>query len=234
MATNFPYFKFIATEWLTGDIVYESFEVQGLFINICAVYWNRNGLLSLEEIDRRFKNPELFSKLTDRFISVNGGVISISFLDEQLIQAGHVSKVNSQNGKKGGRPKTLENKPNGLRNESELKPIRIKEEEKKNKNKRKEEVNIPTEFDFLDFCKSFLNGKYEPLEFSLKAKFESWVLNGWKDGNGKNILNWKSKIKNTVPYLKPMAEAKYTPVESGLKAYDLALQRKKDRNDTTN
>ena len=42
MAKNFPYFKFIASEWMTGDIVFESLSVQGLFINICALYWQRN------------------------------------------------------------------------------------------------------------------------------------------------------------------------------------------------
>jgi hypothetical protein len=37
MAKNFPFFKFVATEWLTGDIVYEEFSTQGLFINICCL-----------------------------------------------------------------------------------------------------------------------------------------------------------------------------------------------------
>ena len=101
MAKNFPYFKFIATEWLTGDIVYESFESQGLFINICALYWQRDGKLSIEDIIKRYKNEDLIQSLSGRFFSVNDGFISIGFLDEQLIEANHISKVNSENGKKG-------------------------------------------------------------------------------------------------------------------------------------
>ena len=56
MAKNFPYFKFTATEWLTGDIVYESLELQGLFINVCAVYWQRDGKLTIEDLIKRYKD----------------------------------------------------------------------------------------------------------------------------------------------------------------------------------
>lgn len=43
----------------------------------------------------------------------------------------------------------------------------------------------------------------EPLicEVDLKRKFDSWVVNGWKDGNDKKISNWKSKLLNTVKYI---------------------------------
>jgi hypothetical protein len=128
MAKNFPYFKFIATEWMTGDIVFESFSTQGLFINICALYWQRNGQLSIDDINKRFKNPIELNELTDRFFSVNDGLICIKFLDEQLIDANHISKVNSENGSKGGRPKTLEKKPNANRPLTESKAKKSKEE----------------------------------------------------------------------------------------------------------
>lgn len=124
MAKNFPYFKFIATEWMTGDIVFEDFSSQGLFINICALYWQRNGQLSLEDINKRFKNPSELENLTDRFFSVINGFISIKFLDEQLIDANHISKVNSLNGALGGRPK----KPTANRPLTEPKPKKSKEE----------------------------------------------------------------------------------------------------------
>lgn len=37
--------------------------------------------------------------------------------------------------------------------------------------------------------------------YSLTAKYETWVGNGWKDGNDKEIKNWKSKLTNTIPFL---------------------------------
>jgi len=36
----------------------------------------------------------------------------------------------------------------------------------------------------------------------VKHKYNSWFLNGWKDGNDKPIKNWKTKLLNTIPYLK--------------------------------
>ena len=53
----------------------------------------------------------------------------------------------------------------------------------KSKNKKNE---IPTLEEFLIFCKSFveyeLKLNYYEYEFPLKAKYERWVEDGWKDG----------------------------------------------------
>lgn len=62
---------------------------------------------------------------------------------------------------------------------------------------------------FKDICKSD-NLKFSDYQFSVKAKYESWVDNGWKDGNGKKIKNWKTKLKNVIPYLKPMQQQTQT------------------------
>lgn len=73
-----------------------------------------------------------------------------------------------------------------------------------NKETINKETIKPSESEFLDYCKLILKEKYDPLEFSLKAKFDSWINNNWRDGNDKKIKNWKSKINNTIPFLKPM------------------------------
>ena len=138
MAKNFPYFKFIATEWLTGDIVYEDFESQGLFINICALYWQRDGKLSIDDITRRYKNESIIQSLSGRFFSVNDGIISINFLDEQLEDANHISKVNSENGKKGAEKRKML----ATAKQSLSEPLANFSKEKKNKRKEEEELNI--------------------------------------------------------------------------------------------
>jgi len=63
----------------------------------------------------------------------------------------------------------------------------------------------PSEMDFLAYYESELSALFPNLSFSVKAKYESWKDAGWKDGNGKKIVNWKSKLKNTITYLKPVA-----------------------------
>ncbi len=66
-------------------------------------------------------------------------------------------------------------------------------------------INIPTETDFLNYCKELMKDKYQSYEFSLQAKYAAWVSDGWKDGNNAKIKNWKTKIANTIPFLKPIS-----------------------------
>ena len=64
--------------------------------------------------------------------------------------------------------------------------------------------------------------KAESLKYSIQAKYDSWIGNDWKDGNNKRIIQWKTKIRNTLPYLKPTnngfkgntIESKHTADES--------------------
>lgn len=180
MAKGFPYFKFTATEWLTGDIVFEDFELQGIFINICALYWHRDGKLTIEEIQKRLKTDRL-TELTDRFFSVSDGFISISFLDEQLLAANHISKQNSQNGKLGGRPKaakTLEEKPTANRPLTDRKAKKSKEEEEKEKEKELEEDKNKEEDTHTVFAKKLLQNQLEveAIESSTRKRVTEQLL----------------------------------------------------------
>lgn len=183
MAKNFPYFKFTATEWLTGDIVYESLELQGLFINVCALYWQRDGKLTIEDLIRRYKNESLINQLIDRYIWNEQGNILIKFLDEQLIEANHISKVNSENGKKGAEAKR--NKANAKRPLNDSKAILSKEEKEEeiNKNKNKNKIK---EFVFIsepEFNK--LNEEFSPHEVE-------WMLNKLNDYKASTGKKYKS------------------------------------------
>jgi hypothetical protein len=102
-----PYLKFNAAEWITGNITLEDFYTQGVFINICALYWFKSGCLETSEIKRRLKCKQATIDLlfNNGHIKSEGDHIKISFLDEQFVERGHISKINSQNAKKGGAPK---------------------------------------------------------------------------------------------------------------------------------
>ncbi len=69
----------------------------------------------------------------------------------------------------------------------------------KNDKKEKKEIYIPEFSEFLTYAI-----EKEPLinQVDLKLKYESWVVNEWRDGNGNKISNWKSKLLNTLPYIK--------------------------------
>lgn len=213
MPKGLPYFKFFPTDWLTGDIVFEPLDVQGAFINICAIYWQRDGILYVGDIEKRFKQNDCWRSLINNFIHVEDEKISINFLDEQLNERGYISKINSENGRKGGKRKiatdcnseTTESKSSeGIAMAIESYPIRIRKEEEteEEKNQKKKKIEIPSKDDFLIYCQLILGDKYLGLEFSLISKYEAWKGNDWKDGYDKKIKNWKSKIKNTIPFLK--------------------------------
>jgi len=212
MAKNFPYFKFIASEWMTGDIVFESLSAQGLFINICALYWQRNGSLSIDDINKRYKNPEELAQLTDRFFSVNDGLISVKFLDEQLIEANHISKVNSENGSKGGRPKapkTLKEKPTANRPLTDRKANESKEEketeENNNKNKEKNNDNflsvLLTSESWLELTSMNSASKFNPDQVKTFLKKYNDTINARQDfKNNKteycsHFVSWLDKQK---------------------------------------
>ena len=60
--------------------------------------------------------------------------------------------------------------------------------------------NIPSLEEFTQYAKTLEN--YIPeLDQLIKEKYDSWLGNGWKNGYDKPITNWKSSIKNEMPFL---------------------------------
>jgi hypothetical protein len=103
MAKELPFFKFNATEWITGNISYESYELQGVFIKLCAEYWNRSNKLTKEDAIKRLKEPKLIEELIKKgYIKQKRKQIKINFLDTEReeIQAKHLKL--SESGRKGG------------------------------------------------------------------------------------------------------------------------------------
>ena len=84
MAKELPYFQFEPAEYLTKDISFCSLPAQGLFINICSYYWQRECHLTETQILRRFNYPDLLKELIDeKVIRINDEQIKINFLFEQ-------------------------------------------------------------------------------------------------------------------------------------------------------
>ena len=151
MAKELPYFQFEPAEYLTKDVSFCSLAAQGLFINLCAYYWQRECSLTKDQILRRLNYPkELNELITEGVIDLEGENIIIKFLDVQYDNATTKSRINSENGAKGGRPKKpkrnpkeTETKPNQKPIESESKGIR--EEKIKEDNIIEEEIIKPKE-----------------------------------------------------------------------------------------
>lgn len=59
-------------------------------------------------------------------------------------------------------------------------------------------TNIPIYTDFENYA---LEQKPNVDTKLVKLKYDSWVVNGWKDGKENEIKNWKAKLNNTLPYI---------------------------------
>lgn len=92
--------------------------------------------------------------------------------------------------------------------EDDFSDDKIPHAEKEKSSAKKEKPQPPDLETFLIYAQEVyqeeLKIDYQPYDFTVRAKYQSWIDAGWKDGNKKTILNWKSKLQNTIPYLKPI------------------------------
>lgn len=217
MAKELPYFQFEPAEYLTKDISFCSLSAQGLFINLCAYYWQRECKLTKDQLLRRLNHPkELEELISEKVVSINKNEIKVSFLDEQYIKATQQKKTNSINGSKGGRPKKkkpeeTETKPKQNPTETETKGIR---EDKIRKEDIKEEdiigsltpSKLPFFFSWLEYRKEIKKEiKNSSTLISLVKRFNSksddccrWVVNHSIENNYQGLFWDKYTESKTV------------------------------------
>lgn len=103
MAKELPYFQFEPAEYLTKDISFCSLSAQGLFINICAFYWQRECQLTKTQVLRRFNYPDVLKELIQEGIiktDENENIV-ISFLLTQYESIVEKKSNDSEKGKIG-------------------------------------------------------------------------------------------------------------------------------------
>jgi len=61
----------------------------------------------------------------------------------------------------------------------------------------KAKIVVPKWEEFLDYALSRVPNVNQQ---QMKLKYEAWVMDGWKDGKGKKIKNWKSKVNHNITY----------------------------------
>jgi hypothetical protein len=144
-----------------------------------------------------------------------------SFIEPNLIRnmTNYEERVKkaSENGKKGGRPKSEEKQTKGLAfSETNKKPIEtlnvsVSDNVSVSENDSVcDKISTPAREDFLLFCKG-LDIDFDKLQDTIAAKYDTWVRAGWRNGFGKPITDWQQTIINTIPHLKPMPKKKQAP-----------------------
>lgn len=160
----------------------------------------------------------LFKFHSDGEVDLSDALVELvwSFIEPNLIRnmTNYEERVKkaSENGKKGGRPKSEENPNKGLAfSETNKKPIEslnvsvsdsvsVSDNESVSVSDKK---GAPAREDFLSFCKT-LDIDFDRLKETISAKYDTFVDDGWCNGYGKPITNWKNTIRNVIPHLKPM------------------------------
>lgn len=138
MAKELPYFKFEPAAWDTGKIQMCSFEVQGIFIGLCSMYWQRLGNLPYKLALQKVcgGNATALRSLCDEgAIKIIDEMICIDFLNEQLDEFGELSKTNSENARLGWEKRR--NNATAMPPQSDRNAIR--EEERREEKNREEE-----------------------------------------------------------------------------------------------
>ncbi len=101
MAKELAYFQFEPAQYLTGNIQFCSYELQGVFINVCAIYWQRSCNITREQLERKFTPAQISELITEDVIKIIDGLVSIEFLNEQFENITASKLRLSEAGKKG-------------------------------------------------------------------------------------------------------------------------------------
>ena len=184
MKNELFWFKFIPDDWLIGDITIEDYEIQGVFINVCAYYWKRgeNGV-AMARLKARYKDVKagLWQRLIDcEVMKVDENqIVRIEFLDDQREEILKEKQFLSNAGKKGAKARWGGNSN-----------IDIDIDKEQDKEKIKSRVfKPPTLEEVISYCREREN-KVDAERF-----INFYEAKGWMIGKNK-IKNWKAAVRN--------------------------------------
>lgn len=216
MAKELPYFQFEPAQYLTGNIQFCTLDAQGLFINICAIYWQRECSLTLNQILKKFNKNDLINELIENeVIKTNFDNIIIEFLDEQFDTITKSKSRLSEAGRKGALIKKqatlkphLSEALTTLKQPDKIKEDKIKENDiKESIEQRKLKFSESLKPFLITYGKDMLNDFYsywtEPNKSGTKFKKELQVT--WD--TERRLKTWANNSfgnkNNKQPFEKP-------------------------------
>jgi len=102
MVKELPYFKFFVSEWLLGRISDETYRIQGIFLNACCYYWNKENKMTFDDLSRKIGKKNVESLKNMRFLEIENNNVRIQFLDEQRAELIDLQVKRSIAGQAGG------------------------------------------------------------------------------------------------------------------------------------
>lgn len=225
------WFKFTPSDYMMGKIQRCPEITQARFLRLCCLYWNKQCELTFEDAEIEIDKEHIDILISKRVVVSQNGMINISFLDEQFteiesesegrktsgiignLKRWHKSIYDQYTSKQISLEKAIElskenREPIAHLSQTHRTPIANpsqsiadKKREDKIREEKKKEEDIPAWEDFLSYA---LEKKPLVNKLDLKLKYDAWVVNGWKKQSKDKlvkILNWKSTLLNTLPYI---------------------------------
>jgi len=205
MAKELPYFKFYVSEWSDGDITLEDYEMQGLFINICAYYWSNECELTLKKCKKKFKHccEESFASLIDSGVLKveEDDNLVINFLDEQKKERDSLCSRNAKNARKRwGKgdseiPEECDRIATASKSQCQVdaKRMQYREEKRREEEKREEKSNhsVPNSDSATPNKKEIFIKNFNEIRKSYLPK--STGVKNWTQKAEKNLKKFKGK-----------------------------------------
>lgn len=192
MSRELPYFKFFTSEWLNGDIVLESYELQGIFINLCAFYWHRECELSLDQAVKklRIKTESIYELVNSGIIELtddNQPKIIVKFLDEQNSEFAIRKKKLSDAGKKGAEIKAMQKNITTLEppldNPSTIREDKIIEDKEKIRKESTAKADAINFNSMLEYFNKVFDKKSVVIPESARRSFNARIKEGYTKEN---------------------------------------------------
>lgn len=193
MSKELPYFKFFSDQWLGKKITLESFETQGIFINVCAIYWANDCEINIATLQKRY-GQAINYLVEEKYIKDKNGIAKISFLDSQWQERYKINKKLSNSGKAGALKRWGKNKvDNGVANGVAIEnDIAIRKDKK-----REDNIN----------------------EFDNEILFADLPNSSYIIEIAKNNKSTPDKIKSLIPIFRTKAELTYPSQKEFIKHF---------------
>lgn len=193
------WFKFDSKLWRAGRICIEDYNVQGVFLNCCLLYWDRAGDLELQHMRRAVNADAEIDRLIERdLIHVQDDMVHIKWIQQEI------QKANSRRQQSKKAAKARWSDADAMREHS------LSNAKRKQKKTKQKKFTPPQLKDVIDYYAEKGHSKNDAEVF-----FYYYDSQGWIKSNGMPIANWKntaqtwwSKDKKNAPKINLLADVK--------------------------
>lgn len=198
-----PAFLFYPNDWLGGTMGM-TFEEKGAYMELLMLQFNR-GHMTKDMIGRTV--GQLWVNIKDKFIEDENGCFYNTRLEEEKNKRKSFTE-SRRNNRKGVNQHTKNKEHKSGHMTSHM--VNVNEDVNDNeKEVIKLKDRIPNLENFIAYgLEQAAKNRINVSETALSMKYEAWKENGWINGNGQPIKNWKSSLINTLPYIKETEKGK--------------------------